>query len=149
MECDDPLYWLDIIISVQPENCIVAPSFLWSKLSRQRWTILNNSDWINGIFNFSRSKIILPHAWHCMNLLNCSFTWSRLQDLLHNLFALYPCAQRKTWRQVAKNMIKKNNSLELIIFFKKNRPVDSFCCMYRCRLESYFNRYPSMDPFTY
>ena len=57
MEYDDPLYWLEV--SVQPVNCTVAPSFLWGKLSHQRWTILNKSDQIKGIFNFSRSKIIL------------------------------------------------------------------------------------------
>ena len=121
-----------------------SSKFSLKKLSRQRWTILNNSDRIKGIFNFSRNKIILFEL-NPMLFIVWNFWISHLHEadrkISFILCLLCIHARRKTWRQVAKNMIKKNNSLELIKFFKRNQPADSFCrmdnCKYLCRLESY------------
>ena len=97
-------------------NCTVAPSFLWSKFSRQRWTILNKSDRIKGIFNFSRNEIILFET-NPMLFIVWIFWIGHLHEVDRKICFIIcllciHARREKTWRQVAKNMIKKNNSLD-------------------------------------
>ena len=78
-----------------------------------------------------------PHAFHYMNLLNWSFTWSRLQDLLIICLLCIHARTEKRDDRLQKTWSRRI-ILGLIKFFKKNQPGDCFCRMYKCRLESYW-----------